>query len=59
VLSRRHYDDPREAAALKALLLDCLTDGKQEIARQLGYVRLPDAVIERIRAELQTLAAKR
>jgi phosphate transport system substrate-binding protein len=59
VLSRKHYDDPREAATLKALLLDCLTEGKQEVARQLGYVRLPGAVIDRIRSELQTLAAER
>jgi phosphate transport system substrate-binding protein len=59
VLSRRHYDDPREAATLKTLLLDCLTDRKQEIARQLGYVRLPEAVIDRIRTELESLTAKR
>lgn len=59
VLSRQHYDDPQEAGTLKKLLLDCLTDGKQEIAQQLGYVKLPGAVIDRIRAELQTLAATR
>jgi phosphate transport system substrate-binding protein len=59
VIGRRHYDDPREAATLKKLLLDCLTDGKQEIARQLGYVKMPEAVIDRLRAEIQTLSANR
>jgi phosphate transport system substrate-binding protein len=59
VLSRKHYDDAREATTLKALLLDCLTESKQEVARQLGYVHLPEAVIDRIRAELQTLSAER
>jgi phosphate transport system substrate-binding protein len=59
VLSRRHYDDPKEAETLKKLLLDCLTDDKQKIAAQLGYVKLPEDVVDRIRAELQTLAATR
>jgi phosphate transport system substrate-binding protein len=59
VLGRRHYDDPREAETLKTLLLDCLTDRKQDIARQLGYVKMPEAVVDRIRAELQTLTAAR
>jgi phosphate transport system substrate-binding protein len=59
VLSRRHYEDPQQTMALKTLLLDCLTDRKQEIARQLGYVRLPDVVVDRLRSELQTLTATR
>jgi phosphate transport system substrate-binding protein len=59
ILVRRHYDDPREAATLKAFLLDSLTDGKQEIARDLGYVKMPDAVIHRLCAELETLTAER
>jgi phosphate transport system substrate-binding protein len=59
VLSRRHYDDPREAETLKTLLVDCLTDRKQDVARQLGYVKMPEAVIARIRAQLQTLTATR
>jgi phosphate transport system substrate-binding protein len=57
ILSRRHYDDPREASTIKALLLDCLSDGKQEIARQLGYVKMPAAVVHRLRAELESLTA--
>ncbi len=59
VLSRRHYDDPHEAETLRTVFLDCLTDRKQEIAQQLGYVKMPDAVVARLRAELQTVTATR
>jgi phosphate transport system substrate-binding protein len=59
ILSRKHYDDPREAATLKTLLLECLSESKQEIARQLGYVKMPEAVIRRLRAELESLTAER
>ena len=59
VLGRRHYDDPREATTLQTVLLDCLTDRKQEVARELGYVKLPEAVIDRVRAEIRTLVATR
>jgi phosphate transport system substrate-binding protein len=55
VLCRRHYRDPREAETLKALFTDCLDDRNQEVARQLGYVRMPAAVVERLRAEIQGL----
>jgi phosphate transport system substrate-binding protein len=57
VLSRRHYDDRREAEALKTLLLGCLEDRQQKIAQELGYVRMPAPVVARLRAELQRLAA--
>ncbi len=59
VLSRRHYDDPRAAETLKTLFLDCLSDRKREIARQLGYLKMPDAVVDRLRSELQTVTATR
>ncbi len=59
VLTRRHYDDPRDASTLEALLLDCLSDGKQAIAQQLGYLKMPDEVIQRLRSDLQTLTAAR
>jgi phosphate transport system substrate-binding protein len=58
VLCRRHYDDAREMATLKALLLDCLTDSKQEVAEQLGYLKLPKRVIDRLRAELDKVSAR-
>jgi phosphate transport system substrate-binding protein len=57
ILSRKHYDDAREAETLKALLLACLEDRQQEIAQELGYVRMPAPVVARLRAELQKLAA--
>ncbi len=59
VLVRKHYDDPRQAETLRALLLDCLGDPQQEIAAQLGYLKLPADVIDRLRAELAPLTAKR
>lgn len=59
VLGRKHYDDPQQATTLRTVLLDCLTDRKQDIARQLGYVRVPQVVIDRVRAQLQTLVATR
>ena len=57
ILSRRHYEDRREAETLKTLLLTCLEDRQQKIAQELGYVRMPAPVVARLRAELQKLAA--
>jgi len=59
VLSRRHYDDARQAATLKKLFLDCLDDRQQEVARQLGYVKLPREVVARLRVELEHVIAER
>jgi phosphate transport system substrate-binding protein len=59
ILSRKHYEDPREAKSLKALLLHCLEDPQQKIAQELGYVRIPRPVIARLRTELQQLTAAR
>jgi phosphate transport system substrate-binding protein len=55
VLVRKHYGAPRDAATIKAILLDCLTDEKQEVAQQLGYLKLPAGVVERLRTELGRL----
>ena len=52
VLVRKRYDDPRQAETLKTLLRDCLEDRSQEVAQQLGYVKLPQDVVDRLRAEL-------
>jgi phosphate transport system substrate-binding protein len=57
VLARRHYDDPRQAETLKKLFLDCLADHPQEVAEQLGYVKMPAPVVARLRAELEKLTA--
>jgi phosphate transport system substrate-binding protein len=55
VLCRKHYGDAREVATIKALLLDCLTEPKQQVAQQLGYVKLPPRVIDRLRTELDNI----
>jgi hypothetical protein len=49
---RKHYDDPRQAATLRAIVLDCLSAPKQDVARELGYLELPEDVVARIRAEV-------
>jgi phosphate transport system substrate-binding protein len=59
VLVRKHYDDRRQAETLRALLLDCLGDAQQEVAAQLGYLKLPADVVERLRAELDHVSAER
>jgi phosphate transport system substrate-binding protein len=58
VLCRRHYDDARQAAAIKALLLDCLSDARQDVAVQLGYLRLPKDVVDRLKVELDKLTGE-
>jgi phosphate transport system substrate-binding protein len=59
VLCRRRYDDAREAAAIKTLLLDCLGDPKQEVARQLGYLKLPGRVVDRLRTAIAEITSER
>jgi phosphate transport system substrate-binding protein len=53
ILSRKHYDDEREAKSLKALWRHCLEDHQQKIAQELGYVRMPSPMVARLRTELQ------
>ena len=55
VLSRRHYDDPRQAQALKQVLRRCLDDQQQKIAGELGYLKLPNDVVARLRSELDKI----
>jgi phosphate transport system substrate-binding protein len=52
VLLRRHYDDPAAIETLRPILEECLEDPQQEVAVQLGYVKLPHDVVARLRAEL-------
>jgi phosphate transport system substrate-binding protein len=59
VLSRRHYTDERQAETLRRLLLECLDDRRQDVAVQLGYVRLPTTLVARLRAELEKVTASR
>jgi phosphate transport system substrate-binding protein len=55
VLSRKHYDDKREAEALKAVLLRCLDDREQQIAQELGYLKMPSELVARLRSELEKI----
>jgi phosphate transport system substrate-binding protein len=59
ILRRKHYDDKREAETLRKILLECLDDRQQDIAVQLGYVKLPSTVVARLRAELDQVTATR
>jgi phosphate transport system substrate-binding protein len=56
VLSRKHYDNKRDAEALKAVLLRCLDDHEQQVAEELGYLRMPAALITRVRSELEKIS---
>lgn len=58
VLARRFYDDARQASSLKELLRHCLEERQQAIARELGYVGLPAAVIERLRSEIEEISSR-
>jgi phosphate transport system substrate-binding protein len=55
ILSRRHYDNRPEAEALKAVLMRCLDDDAQRIAKELGYLEMPAALVVRLRAELEKI----
>jgi phosphate transport system substrate-binding protein len=59
ILSRKHYDDQRQAETLRKLMLECLDDRRQDVAVQLGYVKLPPTLVARLRAELEKVTASR
>jgi phosphate transport system substrate-binding protein len=59
VLCRRHYDDPRQVATLKALLRECLSEHQQKVAVELGYLELPPNVVERLNAELDEISTEK
>jgi phosphate transport system substrate-binding protein len=58
ILCRKHYDDPRTLSTLKALLADSLSDARQDVAQELGYLKLPPRVNERLRTEIAQLGTK-
>jgi phosphate transport system substrate-binding protein len=55
ILARRHYQSESELRTLKALLRFCLDEHQQDIAMQLGYLRMPGEVLVRIRTELEKI----
>ena len=56
VLSRKHYDNKRDAEALKAVLLRCLDDHEQQVAEELGYLKMPAELVTRLRSELEKIS---
>jgi phosphate transport system substrate-binding protein len=54
ILCRRHYSDPKIAAALRLVLGYCLTEG-QAYSTGLGYIPLPETVIHSVTAALDQL----
>ena len=54
LLLPRQYDDPKKAAALKAYIAWCLTEG-QAFNESLGYIRLAPQVAARASAAIQRL----
>jgi phosphate transport system substrate-binding protein len=57
LLTRRQYDTPEQAEALKALLRFCMDDAQQRIAAELGYVPLPERVVRRLLSEIEQIGA--
>jgi phosphate transport system substrate-binding protein len=47
ILTKKKYDDPAKAAAVKSLLKWCLTDG-QKLSESLFYVVVPEAIAARV-----------
>jgi phosphate transport system substrate-binding protein len=52
VLARKHYNNARDANALKTLLAHCVDEPQQKVATELGYVSLPASVVDRIRGAI-------
>jgi phosphate transport system substrate-binding protein len=57
LLAYQNYDDPDKLKALKEVLNWSLTDG-QAFAEELGYVPLPETVVQKVQAKLETIQAK-
>ena len=56
LLAYENYDDPDKLQALKDVANWSLTDG-QAYAEELGYIPLPDNVVEKVQAKLDTIQA--
>ena len=56
LLAYQNYNDPNKLQGLKDVANWSLTDG-QAYAEELGYIPLPDNVVEKVRAKLDTIEA--
>jgi phosphate transport system substrate-binding protein len=58
----RNYPDPQVTQRLKEVLGYCLESKEakkgQQLSEQLGYIPLPDAILEKARAEVATLGTR-
>lgn len=54
LLCYKKYDDPQKAEVLKALVKYCLTEG-QKVSDEMGYVPLPEDVVAKVTAALDTI----
>ncbi|MDY7013546.1 MAG: phosphate ABC transporter substrate-binding protein PstS [Cyanobacteriota bacterium] len=54
IMAYQKYDDPAKAEALKEVLTWALEEG-QAIAPELGYIPLPEPVVERVKTALETI----
>ena len=54
LLAYQQYDDPNKLQAFKDVVNWSLTDG-QDYAEELGYIPLPDNVVEKVQAKLDTI----
>jgi phosphate transport system substrate-binding protein len=57
IICRKHYADEKLASRLKEVLSYCLGQG-QELSEQLGYVPLPQAVLEKARQKVAEIVAR-
>lgn len=54
IIVYKKYADPKKAQALKSVLTYCLAEGQKE-SESLGYIPLPQSVVEKDLAALETL----
>lgn len=54
LLCYRKYDDSRKSQTLKDLIKYCLADG-QAISDSIGYIPLPEAMVERVKVALDQI----
>ena len=56
IICYKNYDDAKKAKVLKEVLTYCLTEGQQS-SEQLGYIPLPDSVVEKVKAAIENITS--
>lgn len=57
LLAYENYDDPNKVQALKDVINWSLTEG-QSYAEELGYIPLPENVVQKVEAKVETIQAQ-